>query len=111
VWLKDDIDDTAYFPCSDGSLRLDENPRVASYATLLVKGPDAATVTRSATAIEAAAIINLSIYSGHNFCSVLADKKIKSFNIKVTKAIMTKKSPRGKPEFNPTGQIIGQHSN
>jgi len=49
-------------------------------------------------------MINPSIYSGHNFRSVLAHKKIKSFNIKVTKATMTK-SPKGKPEFNPTGQM------
>jgi len=45
VWLKDDIDKSAYFPYVDGSFRLDENPRVASYATLLVEGSDTPTVT------------------------------------------------------------------
>jgi len=30
VWLKDDIDDTAYFPYPDGSFRLEKNFRVQS---------------------------------------------------------------------------------
>ena len=108
MWFKDDIDNTAYFSYSDGSFRLDENSRVASYATMLIKGPYSATatVTRSVTALAIAMIepslnLSLDICSGHYFCSVVPHKKIK---IKVTKAIMTK-SPRGKPEFNPTGQM------
>ena len=111
VWLKDDIDDTGYFPVDDdGHFRLQDNSRVLPYCTLLVEGPEQVSATRSTMAMSStnfnspASSSHLPQYTSSGFRSVLySHKKIRSFNVKITKAILHKKGR--KPEFTATGQL------
>ena len=120
VWLKDDITDSGFFPHSDGHFRLQEDSRVTPYCILLVEGPDQVTqsssitqssaITRSATGHTCTAFNSplsssqIMQAAGLGFHSITySHKKIKSFNVKIKKAHLTKKGK--KPKFTPTGLL------
>ena len=113
MWLKDDIEDTGYFPVdSDGHLRLQDNSRVLPYCTLLVEGPEQVIPSATRSAMATSTSFNSpgsSRMTGSGFRSVVpvySHKKIKSFNVKIIKVILHKKGR--KPEFTATGQNAGE---
>ena len=100
AWLKDDIDDTPYFPDDSGKFNLHEVNNIG-YATLLVEGPLAAPSTNNTSVSRAVTPTgNLSLLhaqgpssslqqSPPTWRSVTRQKKAASCTLKVTRAAMT----------------------
>lgn len=107
VWLRDLYDDTLHFP-EDGLFTFSGD--VASYATMVVEGPPATPPSlgqRPST--SRAATVSSTPQHNHlpppTFRSVTSQKRLPSFSLKITKAMM-QRQVRGKPHFNPQSQMF-----
>ena len=98
AWLRDDIDDTAYFPQPNGSFN------VTSFATLNVEGPaqsgplPRSSLPRLSSAVTVSSTPPASPLPTPLFRSVTAPRRTPSFNLKILKAKLTKTS-KHKPDF------------
>lgn len=117
VWLRDEIDETAYFPQQDGSFNL-LGAGISSYTHLIVEGrrnldppriPGSAAVAGSMSlsstpASSAATLTARGRQSSSGFRFVIAPKRAPSFNLKVIKAKMFKSGK--KIDFQPIHQTF-----
>ena len=105
AWLRDDCEDTAYFPQQDGNFNL-ESQALSPFCTLIVEGPSVIPPPRSSPASSLTLTSTPSSSSTlPNFRSVTASKRIPSFSLKILKATMQRNgSGRRKPVFTTTGQ-------
>ena len=103
--LRDETDDTAYFPQQDGSFDVQG---IGAYSTLIVEGPiqSSSSVPQAMSFPHSVTLSSTPSSSSHPvlppFQSVTAPQRTQSFNLKVVKANITSRGC--KPIFEPLTQ-------
>ena len=109
VWLRDAIDDSAYFPEANGTFDMEN---ISSLATLIVEGPASTQTTPRSTNLPRSVTISSTLSSSGryssslpppSFRSVIAPRKSPTFRLKIVKAKVTRSKGR-RPILQPIAQ-------
>ncbi len=108
VWLKNEHDDTAYFPLQNGSFELHFD--ITDHSTLIVEGPvltGSLPPSRSSSS-QSSVTVSSTPSIGHlppppKFRSVIAPNRGQTFSLKIVKAQLIKNG-RQKPTLEPLSQ-------